>query len=208
MDEFSLLFKNSKIDIICATETWFFANVDSNVFNLKGYRLFRSDRIINGGGVAVYIRTDSKNDGGNIECILLEICNNDEKLLLGTIYRPNRHIFMELMFEMLSSHILGYDHIILIDDFNENILEDNSLLENMSTIGFSLVNGRNSTHFTSTSSASLDLCFINEISASMFSRNDILFISYDYRIKKSQKTQKLEYRLFKNIDYNSIAVDL
>ena len=57
--------EDSKIDIICISETWFFTDVSSNIYNLNGYLLFRSDRSV----------------GDSVEYILEEIYNNSDKLL-------------------------------------------------------------------------------------------------------------------------------
>ena len=53
------------IDVICISETWLPGDVQDLVFNLQGFKLFRSDRgilvngietMIRGGGVAIYVR--------------------------------------------------------------------------------------------------------------------------------------------------------
>lgn len=224
IDEFRLLFEHSDIDMICISETWFLPDINSNVYNLNGYRLFRSDRTTNGGGVAIYTKASIickqkyKNDvGDNIEYIMIEISNDSEKLLVGTVYRPNRNINMDYMIEKLGVYTLGYDHIILTGDFNANILEDTYLQEDMSSIGLNLVNNNTPTHFTSTSSTLLDLCFVSknshlllfdQLSASMFSRHDLIYISYDFKFLNNTQSQNFEYRDFKNIDYMSLGAEL
>ena len=64
-DEFKYLFVSAGIDVICVSETWFPLDVPNSVFNLQGFKLFRSDRRIlvngieakaRGGGVAIYFR--------------------------------------------------------------------------------------------------------------------------------------------------------
>lgn len=42
--EFKICFENSKVDIICVTETWLTSNITNEVIAVEGYRLLRNDR--------------------------------------------------------------------------------------------------------------------------------------------------------------------
>ena len=44
------------MDVICISETWFRFDVNDNYYYLEGYRIFRSDRVSNTGGVAIYVQ--------------------------------------------------------------------------------------------------------------------------------------------------------
>lgn len=204
MDEFKFIFEESGIDVICISETWFHADVHNNFYILEGYRLFRSDRTMNAGGVAVYVKmsirckfkcknftqevtvtntegerlareengeqdlnyeneyTNSETRNGlvtsKVEYVFIEIFNNNQKLLLGTVYRPNKHINMNPFLDELKDLCLRYTDVILTGDFNVNILVDKSLMEDMSSIGLKIVNSLIPTHFASTTSTLLDIC--------------------------------------------------
>ena len=63
--EFRHLFIATGIDIICVSETWFSLDVQNSVYNIRGFKLFRSDRkiLINktatrakSDGVVIYVR--------------------------------------------------------------------------------------------------------------------------------------------------------
>ena len=104
---------------------------------------------------------------------------------------------------MLSTYTLGCNHAILTVDFNANILEDTSLVENMNSIGLNLVNKGNPIHFTFTSL--LDLCFTNNmfrlllfdpLSAPMFSRQDLLCTSSNFDLLRSAQRITFQYRDF------------
>lgn len=110
---------------------------------------------------------------------------------------------------------MGYTDVILVGDFNVNILEDRRLSDDMSAIGLNLVNHSLPTHFTRTSNTLLDLCFVNnmsrlllydQLSASLFSKHDLIFLAYDFHTEIQNQT--IYYRDFKNLDYQSLTNEL
>lgn len=108
LDEFRLLFECSGIDAICISETWFNPHINDNIYKLNGYRIYRSDRVSNGGGVAIYIRDNiaskliySYNEPGDIELVFIEVNFDGNKMLLGSVYRPNRYIKLDTLVEKL-----------------------------------------------------------------------------------------------------------
>ena len=118
---------------------------------------------------------------------------------------------------MLSTYTLGCKNVIFTGDFNANILEDTSLVEDMNSNGLNLVNKANPIHFTFISSILLDLCFTNNIfrlplfdqlSAPMLSRHDLLFTSYNFDLLRSAQRITFQYRDCKNIDYQSLGTEL
>lgn len=59
LDELSLIMSNQALDLVCLTETWLTPEVESNLVNIPGFTLVRSDRISRrGGGTAIYIRDE------------------------------------------------------------------------------------------------------------------------------------------------------
>lgn len=103
-DEFKSCFVNSKVDLICATETWLSTDIADDMISIDGYNLLRNDRNHGrGGGICVYSKKNLKckiviasNQSvipPNSECteyLFIEVrCNND-KFLLGVYYNPPR----------------------------------------------------------------------------------------------------------------------
>ena len=117
--------------------------MSSNLFNIQGYKLFRSDRLSHAGGVAIYVRSNisvkfiSKSPVNNlIEYLFLELSSGASKLLLGSVYRPYRSVDISEFIEYLHDISLGFNNIIIVDDFNSNRFEEYYLSSNMSLKGF------------------------------------------------------------------------
>lgn len=225
MDEFRYIFEESDVDILCISESWFHPEIKDSNYELNGYRLFRADRYSNGGGAAIYAKSSiccklicKSLADEKIEYLFLEILNNNNlKLLIGSIYKPNKDTDFSPLLNKLTTLTLGYTDVIIAGDFNENIFADRSLVDDMNAIGLVLVNCSIATHFTKTSSTLLDLYFINDrsklllfdqLSASMFSKHDIIFLSYDYNIKTQEQSRTIGFRDFKNLDYQSLESEL
>lgn len=222
MDEFRFIFEESGIDVICISETWCVVETPDSFYNLRGYRLFRVDRSTNAGGVAIYVKQSIRckmicksEVDEKVEHLVLEMFNNNQKLLLCTVYRPKKDIDLNPLLDKLSSLTLSYSDVIIIGDMNSNILVDKNLMEDMSAIGLIIANSTEPTHFTRTASTLLDLCFVNDhsrlllydqLSASLFSKHDLIFITYDYQIEVQSQT--ISYRDFKNIDNISLETEL
>lgn len=59
--EFKMCFENSKIDIICATESWLTSDINDNLIAVDGYNLIRLDRTYSrGGGICVKLKERHK----------------------------------------------------------------------------------------------------------------------------------------------------
>lgn len=218
IDEFRYLFVAAGIDIICVSETWFPLDIQDSVYNLHGFRLFRSDRKIlvdnsatraKGGGVAIYVRNGLPcrvklltEIGSHIEYLFLDISfTHQKKVLLGCVYRPNSNIRFDSFISILEDISIQYDDIIITGDFNNNLLVDSALTVSMSALHLNPVNVSLPTHFHSTSSSLIDLVFVNnvtkvllydQISASCFSNHDLLFLTYDLFV--SLNNRRITYR--------------
>lgn len=114
---------------------------------------------------------------------------------------------MESFLAVLENQSLAYDDVVIVGDFNCNILIDVSLSTSMALLGLSSPNTTTPTHFTSTSSTLLDLFFISnqfnvllydQISAPCFSKHDLLFLTYNFQLHVPAQT--ITYRDFKNMD--------
>lgn len=219
IDEFRYIFESSSVDIICISETWFKPCYTDNLFNMNGYNLFRCDRHSHGGGVAIYIKNSIKSRSisnsrteDEIEYLFIEVVQGVEKLLIGSIYRPNRNVNISSFTELLHTISLPYSNIILTGDFNCNVLCDDSLPCELRTLGLNLVNFTLPTHYIATSNTLLDLFFVSDVSKTLmfdqlsvpvFSKHDLIFLVYDFQPITS--TQTITYRDFKNINYEQLG---
>lgn len=218
IDEFRVIFENSKMDLICVSETWFEVSMPDSLVRLDGYNIFRSDRARHGGGVAIYARkslncrTICKSDAGDpIEHILVELLSSGSKMMIGCVYRPNRNIRFSSLMAKLESITVAYHDVIIAGDFNSNILLESNLTDEMAAIGLLPTNLYTPTHYTTTASTLLDIFFVgdqsnvllyDQISASCFSKHDLIFISYDFCCQRGD--EHYLYRDFKNINYNQL----
>lgn len=218
MDELRNIFTSSSIDIVCVSETWFHPELNDFVYNLSDYNLFRADRVSNAGGVCIYIRKELKcsvkiksETDSEIEYIFLELITKGSKILLGTLYRPNRNIPFNNLLRVIETHSVYYNDVIIAGDFNSNLLVEKKLMESMNTLGLYSVNTSTPTHFSSAGNTLLDAFFVNctskillydQLSASTFSKHDLIFITYDTFVDRA-KSQTV-YRDFSKIDFHSL----
>ena len=92
-------------DVAAVTETWLSKVVDSNVINIDGYTLHRSDRSRRkGGGIAVYVNyrypssilsTTNSCSGALLghELMWLKIVKNAQTYIFGLLYHPPKPIY-------------------------------------------------------------------------------------------------------------------
>jgi len=99
LDEFTFIFESSGVDIVCISETWFTKDLLDNFLTMKGYVLYRADRSSHAGGCAIYIKDSLRckvlaksDDTSQIEFLFLEVTQNENKILIGTAYRPHHRI--------------------------------------------------------------------------------------------------------------------
>lgn len=226
IDEFRVIFENSSIDFICVSETWFDSSVTDLSVSLDGYSLRRVDREDGYGGVAIYIRNginfnikctsrdvcslvdiDSADPMNFVEYLFIEVKSDGRKLLVGSVYRPNRNINTRRFVQTLEVLTAMYDNIIIAGDFNSDLLADRSLLNEFSALGLASPNTTTPTHFTETTNTLLDLFLVGEessillydqLSAPCFSKHDLIFMTYNFQLASPVKT--VTFRDFKNIN--------
>lgn len=125
---------HNKYDIITVSESWLGPQIDSNIVNMPGYRLFRCDRITEtwGGGIAVYVRTNLSvkrlnfPESQNCEQLWLLLKISGETFGIGTWYRPpgsNQNTFLEAFEESLSIVATQTSGIICLGDINIDQLD-------------------------------------------------------------------------------------
>ena len=77
------------------SETWAHKDIADSGLEIPGYKLFRRDRGVKGGGLAVYVKNDVKVirrpdlEESTIERLWVEVCPpKSRSFLIGTFYRP------------------------------------------------------------------------------------------------------------------------
>lgn len=222
IDEFRYLFEGSKVDVVCVTETWFSPDLSDALCGLHGYNLFRCDRVGRiGGGVAIYVRCGfysrlvrESPPGSRIEYLFVEIVCKENKILLGSAYRPIKHIDATPLIAVLDELTFVSPLVILAGDFNSNILRESSLVDSMRTLGLSSVNTSTPTHFTKDSSTLLDVFFVShlnkvlhysQLSASCFSHHDLIHLTY--QCEPAILNTSYSFRDFRNINMNQLEED-
>lgn len=94
-------FFNSKMDIVCMTETWLGNVVTDQMISIEGYNLLRNDRDRHGGGLCIYIRNNLSfkilqssipcnpmNSTSTTEFLVIEVRSGLEPFLLSLYYNP------------------------------------------------------------------------------------------------------------------------
>lgn len=129
------LSKNSKVGILCFTETWLDDSVKDAEIELDNYLIVRRDRNRKGGGVCIYVRADigfnHRTDlhSDQIEALWLDIqLPLSKPILIGVCYRPpDQSQFYELLEELCTQRmdLLGKE-VILMGDFNTDVLKRDS----------------------------------------------------------------------------------
>lgn len=116
-----------EIDVLAVTETKLNSTAENFKVNIKGFRLFRTDRKSNGGGVAVYVKNHIAADlkrnlmMTEIEIIWVEIKQPDgETVLVGCCYRPPRseEKYLRHICENIKKVSNEGKPILLMGDFN------------------------------------------------------------------------------------------
>lgn len=183
---------------------------------LNGYTMYRADRLRHGGGVAIFVRSSIKSKlcvksgvEDQVEHLFVEVSSSNGSMLIGCVYRPNRHINFSSLFNLLETLTVSFSDILISGDFNSDILSDSSLIDFMTSIGLTPTNTSTPTHFTQSSHSLLDIFFVNDtskvllydqISAPCFSKHDLIFMAYDFLGTSIE--QKISYRDFNKLNYN------
>ena len=126
-------------DVICFSETWFTTeNFKShNILGYNSHHIVRETRAH--GGVSVYISNSIKSNqiknisfiNEEIEINTIEIYINDLKYIICALYRPkfkydDIDLFSHELEKVLNDRYIKKDKIIILGDFNINLLEHNS----------------------------------------------------------------------------------
>ena len=133
---------NCEISIICLQETWLSETCDQNIYQLENYTLVTLGHICSKhGGLAAYVHKnytiktlDYYKKSKVWEGLFFELTksNQDKKIIIGNIYRPPKNLaanyeeFTNELCNTISRFNKNYKNIILMGDFNINLLEVNT----------------------------------------------------------------------------------
>lgn len=227
-NDLSTLVETEKYNIFAVTETWLSQDVDSNAVKIPGFKFYRCDRASRrGGGVGVYVTSQL-----NAQVINLDIqCQDSLEQLwikikikcklyaIGILYRPpncNLTDCIEYLDQSLSLIIPTVDEVICVGDTNVNLFNlDNALSRCFESYGFTQILSE-PTRITNTSGTLLDPIFVSnkEIVISCGTENvdqisDHKLVFCELKAKVTKFKQKfVEFRDFKNFDYNLFVQDL
>ena len=123
------------VDILVISETKIDESFPVNQFLIPGYSTpFRADRNSQGGGLIIYIREGIPCKGlkshklpGDTESIFIELNIRRNKWLLMGGYNPKKEsisYFLNHVSKVLDKHMVNYENMILLGDFNASIAED------------------------------------------------------------------------------------
>ncbi|XP_062711773.1 uncharacterized protein LOC134289634 [Aedes albopictus] len=214
----------SKVDIICLSESWLNDKISDDIIYIEGYTAVRNDRVGRlGGGLIVYMSNNlsfrtiemSCYQFGQVEYIFLELRVNNHEMLLGFFYNPPEFDCTDLLAQKFSSFELQYEHILLMGDFNTNLLKNNcdkskQFQSFMQDFGFSSL-GTVPTHFHRTGASQIDLMLtnrqdlvlrFNQIDVPFMSNHDLLFASLDVDMTRIQKP--VSFRDYRNFDSSTV----
>lgn len=227
-EEFIVMLERHAVDILAINETWLRAGEESRAPAPYGYRLRHVPRPTTirprGGGVGFYIRqgfrTINHPPTPNVEQMWLSLRLNGHSVAIGTAYRPpwlNIDTFIDSLTESVS-FLSSFDYIILMGDFNINLLLQNDSQSSKLQQFLTCVNFKQyvlqATHFTDHSQTLIDLiCSNTGISGVNIDYVPDLgshaFISCKLRIKKPKLVPRwITYRPIKDISLENFNRDV
>lgn len=228
MDELRQIMSISNVDIVCVCETWLNDSKDSSLIEVNDYNAVRNDRIGKiGGGLLMYIKKCYKfkileslfveRQSHTIEFIFVEIIVNSDKILVGLIYNHPLLDCSELVFDKVTEYGTLYDNILLLGDFNTNILCKSAKSERFCDVLASLslsIAGHEPTFFHSSGSSQLDLIITNDTSKILrfgqidvpnISQHDMIFAYLDF--DRNTITKDFFYRDYKHVSPDTVLTE-
>lgn len=226
LEEVRHLLSGSKIDIACFTESWLNTKRTDRCITVPGYSVVRNDREYSrGGGIVVYHRkhlscmevyrtklTASSTD--KTECLALDFTVNSQHVLVVVVYNPPDNDCSVFLEEKLAVFSVRYEDILLIGDFNTDLLSPSSRQSRFLSVlrNFSLTSACDEpTHFTANGCSQLDLLISNDINKVLrfgqvsfpgLSAHDLIFASLD--IDSTQHPKTVHYRDY--VHFNAEAL--
>lgn len=226
--DFKEMVLTHKFNIITISESWLSPDVESELVNIQGYKLFRNDRLTRGGGIATYVNTDlniqiidiNMPNDGTLEYLWLKLKLNNKLYAIGTFYRqPNSNLqnSVDAIDQMLSVIVPTVDAILCLGDFNVNLFNLNNLLTHcFDAYNFEqLINQPTRVAYNGTSTL-LDPIFSSDkniiknssvINADHISDHKLVQCELNLKCPKF-KQKFIKFRDFKHFDYERFLTDL
>ena len=139
-----LLLSEVKFDLLGITETHLTDDISNNLIKIIGYDLARRDRSgSKGGGVVIYFREDLNvyedlkwNVDQELEAVCLNITIRSQSTLIGCLYRPSKSTtFFNFLHALLNRIWIKRKNVILLGDFNSNLISDSHSAQDSSQAG-------------------------------------------------------------------------
>ena len=197
-------------------------------FKVDNYTLWRADRTLSGGGLAVYLRSDIAGDRKKqfefncIESIGIEIILNSKKWFISGTYKPpslSDTDFSQDFTKYLDKVTCNYDNFLILGDLNFDFLNDDKCiaLKNMCDI-FDLTNLiKTPTCFTKDATPSLvdviltnkpnlcgDLC---NFDCGLSDVHNLIGFQFKEQLPSKINGKKF-YRSYRNFDIENFLQDL
>ena len=232
-----------KPQVVCISETWLDPNYKSDGLQIEDYLFVRNDRgirnsvscrreFIQGGGIAVYLHSSLSYKllyASAIKCLsdteymILEVFSrksaDTSRFLLAVVYRRPAGVMLSEFFIKLENYMQTFKNIIIVGDFNINMLQTSFESAHLST----LVQERalqfipfGATHFGHGQPSAIDLAIVDS-----FSKVKSFFISecpiaaghhaitFDYKVQVPKfEPRKVTYRDFKRCELNALTNEI
>lgn len=134
--EISPIIRHSNAQIIGVSETWLNKNyLNRKAVEIHGYRLFSHprQRDMRGGGVAAYVQKNinakvinKSDDTSSIEYLFIECKSATTSTAIGICYNPPPADNLGNLEAVLAELSTNYDEILLMGDFNVDILKSDN----------------------------------------------------------------------------------
>lgn len=229
IDDFRADLASHFADVALISETWLNTSHSDAMISVSGYKLYRNDRADwkRGGGVAIYLKKHLKcsvlsKSSFSVNCcefMMCEISNKYDKMLVGCVYKPPNCTSLESFYGELPLIAGKYVNILIGGDFNINIIQTSSIINDYKTqinsFGLHFVNSTQATHFQSSPSL-LDHFLISDselvlmyqqLSAPVYSKHDLLYLVYEFPTHK-ESFSTYSYRNFKVINHERLSSDI
>lgn len=226
--DFKEMVLSNNFNLITVSESWLSPDVESELVNIQGYKLFRCDRLTRGGGIAAYaninlniqvLDINMPNDG-TLESLWLKLKLNNKLYAVGTFYRPpnsNLQNSVDMIDQMLSIIMPTVDAVLCLGDFNINLFHLNNLLTHcFDAYSFEqLINEPTRIAYNGTATLldpifSSDKSIVKNSSAINVDHiSDHKLVQCELNLKCSKFKQKfIKFRDFKYFNYEHFLVDL
>lgn len=234
-DEITTIIERESPDIVAINETWLRDREDGRAPTVPGYRLRHTPRPAatrrgRGGGVGFYVKRGISVRPLAVPHPLVGVAQTEQmwlsvnvkgmRFILGTAYRPpwyGAEDFFDALTDSISS-FNNYDKVVLLGDFNINIIDTNEVKTRLLyrfLNSFNLNNHVNEpTHFTAHSQTVIDLICsdapVTKVSVHYVPElGGHAFVTAELKIKKPKIACKvIKYRPLKSINLDIFNMDL